>query len=269
MVKQLDQKLGFEKYAWSVAEGVASWAGDLLDCDLVSALGDIDSYAEARKALKRKSKLEPNPHFVANGIESNGTKLTEQYFRGRRGKSILGTAIGHASKAATAVTVVDVGGIAKEGQAAGLSVAHAVKLKAVAKRYRQSETVTAWIDLVHKLKCMKAAIRGTGVVGAAVPFAAVGVVTECLQSAGKRGVKLTYGNVASRTAMELHWRAYQERKLGAAFGGGKGAGGPACAILYELFTKRGLTRIFGKYDVDAFIAEAPGWLAVKDKIMLI
>ena len=37
----------------------------------------------------------------------------------------------------------------------------------------------------------------------------------------------------------------------------------------ELFTRRGATRIFGKYDVDQFVKEPCGWMAISDKILLI
>ena len=272
LLEKYDKATEFEEYAWTVAEAATSVTGALLDCELISSLGKIGAYLDTRKAIRAKfGGLEPNPHFVANGLDSGGGKRTLRYFAGRGAKSALGTGIGLATKAATAVTIVDVGGLAKEGQATGLSIAHAAKLKAMAKKYRQSQTITAWIELVTKLKMLKAGIRGTGIVGAAVPFAgAVGVITDCLQAAAKVGVKLNYGNVASRTAMELHWRAHQEQVFSGKFTGtGSGAVGPASAILYELFTKRGATRIFGKYDVDAFIAEPPGWLAVNDKITLI
>ncbi|MBE7210245.1 MAG: hypothetical protein INR65_04435 [Gluconacetobacter diazotrophicus] len=43
----------------------------------------------------------------------------------------------------------------------------------------------------------------------------------------------------------------------------------ADAIVREIFTKRGATRLFGAYDVDALIDEPAGWLALADKLMLI
>jgi hypothetical protein len=51
--------------------------------------------------------------------------------------------------------------------------------------------------------------------------------------------------------------------------GGAGKVGPASKIMYELFARRGLTRIFGKYDVDRLIQEPTGWMAVSDKLLLI
>ena len=43
---------------------------------------------------------------------------------------------------------------------------------------------------------------------------------------------------------------------------------PASAIMYEIFTKRGITRLFGKYDTAAIMREPSGWLALNDKLML-
>lgn len=49
---------------------------------------------------------------------------------------------------------------------------------------------------------------------------------------------------------------------------GPEAGG-ASSIIWEMFTKRGATRIFGAYDIAALIREPAGWLALGDKFMLI
>lgn len=45
--------------------------------------------------------------------------------------------------------------------------------------------------------------------------------------------------------------------------------GPASAIFWELFTKRGATLAFGKYDIANLIREPAGWLALGDKLLLI
>ncbi len=45
--------------------------------------------------------------------------------------------------------------------------------------------------------------------------------------------------------------------------------GPASAIFWEIFTKRGATMVFGSYDVAALVREPAGWLALADKLMLI
>ncbi|WP_419730310.1 hypothetical protein [Lichenicola sp.] len=50
--------------------------------------------------------------------------------------------------------------------------------------------------------------------------------------------------------------------------GGAGAG-PASGIFWEIFTKRGATRAFGKYDIQALVKEPAGWMALADKLLLI
>jgi len=76
---------------------------------------------------------------------------------------------------------------------------------------------------------------------------------------------------ARAVANEIHWRASQEQFLsGTVLGKGTGgAVGPASRIVWELFVKRGMTRILGKYDVDALVSEPAGWHAISDKLLLI
>ncbi|MCB8881049.1 hypothetical protein ACELLULO517_12455 [Acidisoma cellulosilytica] len=45
--------------------------------------------------------------------------------------------------------------------------------------------------------------------------------------------------------------------------------GPASSIIWEIFTKRGATRLLGRYDVASIIAEPAGWMALADKLLLI
>lgn len=60
------------------------------------------------------------------------------------------------------------------------------------------------------------------------------------------------------------------RSAGDVVGSGGGVGsGPATEIIWELFTKRGATRLLGKYDVQALIEEPAGWMAIADKLLLI
>ncbi|MGI4746499.1 MAG: hypothetical protein ACRYFY_10715 [Janthinobacterium lividum] len=50
--------------------------------------------------------------------------------------------------------------------------------------------------------------------------------------------------------------------------GGAGAG-PASGIVWEIFIKRGATRAFGHYDIQALVKEPAGWMALADKLLLI
>ena len=122
-----------------------------------------------------------------------------------------------------------------------------------------------------KAKGSKLGVRGAGLVGASVPVPAVGLGVSIATTVAKLGIKVTLGKLIMRTSMEVHWRAYQETNLGrSAAGGGvsKGPVGPASAMFYEIFTKRGATRIFGKYDTEQLIREPGGWMALNDKLMV-
>jgi len=78
----------------------------------------------------------------------------------------------------------------------------------------------------------------------------------------------TLSKLVARTAMEVHWRAYQETVISSVLSSRAGPVGPASAMFYEIFTKRSFTRIFGKHDTAALIREPGGWMALNDKLML-
>ena len=44
---------------------------------------------------------------------------------------------------------------------------------------------------------------------------------------------------------------------------------PASRIYWEIFTKRGMTRAFGCYNISGLVREPAGWLPLADKMMLI
>jgi hypothetical protein len=162
------------------------------------------------------------------------------------------------------VTEVDVGGILQHGNAVGSTVAHSVKLAAIAAKYSQSQTIQGWIDLVRRMKELKITIRSAQLVASAIPIPYMGLATSLGTAIAKLGIKLTTTKGVLGAAAELHWRAYQENVLTR----GKGTG-PASEILTEIFTRRGATRIFGQYDIERFVKEPNGWLAVADKIGMI
>ena len=69
-------------------------------------------------------------------------------------------------------------------------------------------------------KSAKAGIRGTKLVGAAIPIGALGMATNVITNLGRAGVRMNYGTVVNKVAMELHWRANVEMRL-SGVGGGK------------------------------------------------
>jgi hypothetical protein len=113
-------------------------------------------------------------------------------------------------------------------------------------------------------------VRGTSLVGACIPIPAAGLTTGLVAAAVNAGAKLTLSKACIATSLELHWRARQEQFMsGKVLRAGTGKIGPASRIVWELFTKRGVTRILGKYDIDGIVHEPAGWMAINDKLMLI
>jgi hypothetical protein len=157
-----------------------------------------------------------------------------------------------------------VGAIAQNANAIGSTGAHLYKFRSIANRNRQSKTIAGWIDLLIKMKAIKATIRTTQLAGASIPFPLAGAIAGIAAAAAKLGVKFTMTKLCLALSAELHWRAFQEQVISR-----QSKAGPASAIVYELFTRRGATRIFGKYDVDQFVKEPCGWMAISDKILLI
>lgn len=255
-----------EDVCWCVVESLAS--AD----DTVSALVSVAHFLrEAYQAEDADEKIIPNPAFLANGHDGLSPK-TRKYFSGRTFKGLGGSAVSLAGGLGSSVTVVDVGGILREGSAVGTTAAHMVGIKAAGKGFKRSETVTRWVDSIMKAKAAKLGVRGAGLVGASIPIPAVGLTTNIATTVAKLGIKVTLTKLVARTSMEVHWRAYQELVISGAItrgrGGKGGPVGPASAMFYEIFTKRSFTRIFGKYDTETFIREPGGWMALNDKLML-
>ena len=50
--------------------------------------------------------------------------------------------------------------------------------------------------------------------------------------------------------------------------GAGGGVGPASRIYWEIFTRRGLTRLLGQYDIAQLVKEPCGWEALTDKLLL-
>ncbi|MEO3389469.1 hypothetical protein [Mesorhizobium sp. CAU 1741] len=254
-----------EDVCWCVIESIAS-ANDTAS----SMISVIHFLREAYGVEDVDEQVIPNPAFLANGHEGRSPR-TRKYMGGRMWTGLGGSAVSLVGGAASSVTMVDVGGILKEGSAVGTTVAHMMGVHAAGKGFKRSETVTRWVNAMLKAKSAKLGVRGAGLAGASIPIPAVGLATSIGTTVAKLGIKVTLGKLIARTSMEVHWRAYQETVISGAIGGrgGKdGPVGPASAMFYEIFTKRSFTRIFGKYDTAMLIREPGGWMALNDKLML-
>jgi hypothetical protein len=261
---------GKEATMWAVIEATAAIFDGVMSAALGGPIGGMVSgtirlYYDMISDSTSEPSAVPNPWFVWNGHDDNPTWYTREYMKNRNLKGIAGGAVALAGMGVSFVSQVDVGGILQHGNAVGSTGAHMVKFQSIAKSYRESRTIANWLGVIMKMKAMKLGVRGAGLVGSCVPVPAVGAVTGVLAAAGKLGAKLSMTKVCLATSADLHWRAYQEMTLTRTFGGT----GPALRIIRELFTRRGATRVFGKYDVDQIIREPNGWIAINDKLMLI
>ena len=148
---------------------------------------------------------------------------------------------------------------------------HLVALAGMARKTRRGGTIADWLEIAIKMKSIKLATRGAGLAGASIPIPAAGITTGLIAAATATGAKLTLSKACVATALEIHWRARQEQFMsGTALRAGTGGSvGPASRIVWELFTKRGITRLLGKYDIDAIVQEPAGWMAISDKLLLI
>lgn len=268
--------LGFVEGVAAVLDGKLEMAGKGLSDTagkMIPLAGPAGSVANVIVSLyKGADKAElPNPYFVGNGHGDADSPYTNQYLRNRHKKGIAGSAAGAAGAVASAWTAVDVSGIAMHGNAVGSTLAHLARFAQMMKASKAGGTVAQWLELVIKMKSVKATARTAGLVGAAVPIPVVGITTGVLASIAATGAKLTYTKACLATSLELHWRARQEQFMsGTALGLGTGGSvGPASRIVWELFTRRGMTRILGKYDIDRLVNEPAGWYAINDKLMLI
>src|SRR5699024_6065292 len=141
---------------------------------------------------------------------------------------------------------------------------HLIGVKAAGASFKKSETITRWVDAMIAAKSAKITVRGAGLAGASIPIPAVGLSASIGTAIAKLGIKLTLGKLLTRTAIEVHWRAFQELAIARR----DTSCGPASAMFFEIFTKRGATRIFGKHDAASLIREPGGWMALEDKLKL-
>lgn len=258
-----------EELAWIMANEFAKLGSFpiLVVANGARSLRKIRKESMSISRINSSSGLPPNPRFVANGHDGT-SRHTWNYLSARALTNVNSAGLEAVSAVASGVTQVDIAGAGKAGNALSSTVVHMVQLRAIGAHYRQSDTITAWIDAVLRAKAMKSGIRAADLAGAAIPIGAAGIGTAVATAMAKAGVQLTMGTLIGRVAMELHWRAYVEMMIGDTKKSGKPTG-PASAVLFELFRRRGLTRFRGQYDVAALIHEPAGFLAVRDKLLLL
>jgi hypothetical protein len=227
--------------------------------------------------LDKKSSIKPNPRFAAAGLGNAPSPVTAAYLKSRAWKSIGGTVVSAAGGAATAVTVVNAPGIARHGSSLGSTGAHLANIGSIAKA-SMNPVVSDWCKVIMAMKSAKLGTRALETASSAIPGSMVpvaGPVLKIVSTIMKLPIKHKTAAMCYAAAVEIHWSAYREQ-----YGGGSGsflqvggkkldtAAGTASKIFQELFTRRGITAVFGAYDVSAIVGEPGGWLALGDKIAL-
>jgi hypothetical protein len=273
--RQVAQQMGKSNNPEEVIWAVIDTVGAILDgVNSIPIVGPVANVAKIIKTAADGSgadSLIDNPYFIGNGQgEDDPSAYTKKYMKNRMAKNIAAGGASIAGAVGSVWTAVDVAGIAMHGNATGTTAAHLAVYADMAKKVRKGGTLAQWLDILIKMKSLKLTVRGTSLVGSAVPVPAVGITTGVIAAAVATGTKLTLSKACVATAVELHWRTWQEQFMSGVFGGGRGKSvGPASAMVYELFAKRGITRVLGKYDIDQLVKEPAGWHAICDKLLLI
>ena len=142
---------------WAVADGMAT---------IIDGASGTSFAGSANSALQgcysavttQNAGVIPNPWMVWNGHDDAESPHTKSYLKHRGRVQLGGAAVSIGGAVAAAGTVADVGALLQHGNATASTVAHLVKFKAIAKSYKQSETISGWIDVLMKMKMLKGAV---------------------------------------------------------------------------------------------------------------
>lgn len=275
VAREFQAKLGSsdkETVAWAFVEGVAAVLDGVNQVPIVGPASNLAKMIVSVAKGSGANEMLDNPYFIGNGHgEDDPSSVTAKYLKGRMAKGLVGGGASIVGAVGSVWTAVDVAAIGMHTNAVGTTAVHLGVLADMYRKSRKGGTVANWLELVVKMKSIKLTARTTSLVGVCIPIPAAGITTGLIAAAVAAGGKLTLSKACVATSIELHWRAKQEQ-----FMSGKvlkadtgGAVGPASRIVWELFTKRGITRILGKYDIAAIVDEPAGWMAINDKLLLI
>lgn len=247
----------------SAAASVQSFASSDTGKGLI-AVGKAAKEAKGAKV----SKWAPNPHMVQNGlaektVTGKDSPACKKYFTMRMVKKFGGSLFSGAGSIASSTTGgVNVAGALRHGRAEVKTLAHLKKLKDQADLIKQSRFLSQLIGVIITMKVIKAANQGGALAADLLPVPGLGTVL------GKVGEKVAKGQAAAVqwASIEIHWRAYQERKLA----GAKGSG-PAMRMVRELFNQAFFQFPWesGALGADRYIVEPSGWMVIQDKLNLI
>lgn len=262
-----------KEYGTDAVGIIASVAGAAMGFTSSNDFGSLPSVGSgaisAVKDLFTGPTSTPNPLLWLNGFEDEDSPLVDAYLRHRTLKKYGGAVFSIAGMAASPFTAgTNPTAMARHASSEAATLIHLYKLSALKQRFARSDTVTGWIDLVVKMKIMKAVSQGAQLAVNALPssIASVGVAATVLGTGASIGTKIatkTMGGACMTASFHLHWRAYRELKIS------KTGRGPATLIIKELFSRRHYTVLGGSYDYKGMIMEPGGWFAINDKLLLL
>ncbi len=262
-----------KEYGMDAVGIIAGVAGAAMGYGSADAFGGLPGVGagtiSAVKDLFTGPTSTPNPLFWLHGFDEEDSPLVDAYLRQRTLKKFGGALFSIAGVAASPFTMgVNPTAMGRHASSEAATLLHLYKLAALKKKFSQSDTVTGWIDLVVKMKIMKAVSQGAQLAINALPssIASVGVAATVLGTGTSIATKVatkTMGGACMTAAFHLHWRAYRELKIS---GSGRG---PATLIIKELFSRRHYTVLGGSYDYKGMIKEPGGWFAIYDKLLLL
>lgn len=268
----------FQSKAFAAADIITAVIGLPTHTPLYQANQGAQMLKTAFDAKKKSGDVtvKPNPWFAANGhvdLVSGrydaASPVTQTYLYNRAWKGLAGSGVSLGGSFLSVKTAgVNVGSAVRHGSSFLTTDAHMLGIWAIARSSRKSGTVAQWCEVIMRAKAAKATLRGTQFAGAVIPVPLAGALINVAAAAGKLGIKMGFPEICYLTAIEIHWRAFLEQKIAGGLGGGKKGMkvGPASRIFAEIFTRRGVTAVFGKYDVAALIGESAGWMALGDKL---
>jgi hypothetical protein len=273
----------WEDHAWAAAEVVAS-AIDVATggaYHVNQGRQGLEALVKGGQEVKKARGAKPSPRFVANGFGGAPSPVTQAYLKSRAWKSIGGTVVSVAGGGASAVTGINVGSTARHGSALGTTGAHLAAISSIAMSAQADNPIVAdWCRVIIRQKAAKVAARGMETASSAIPVPMAGPIIKIFATLAKLGIKMTAPEVCFAAAIEIHWAAFCEQRgtagrpsfLKMGGGGGKKAkldtAGPASKIFQEMFTRRGMTSVFGAYDIASLVTEPGGWMALGDKISM-
>lgn len=244
----------------------ASVVDELSGTNVASMVSDGIGSSMDLRGTKGHPDRNPNPLFIANGHDGpNDSPNVKKYLKRRKWKKFGGSLVSFAGNIGSIATQVNVSGAARHARAETKTIAHLARLNSISKKFKQSEYLTKLCNVLIRMKMIKAGARGGALAADLIPVAiASGIVGTTASVGGTIAVK-TQKALVLQTALQLHWRAYQEIKLAGVFGGS----GPAMDMIRELF---GQAIRYGEVDwtkADAYIREPAGWMVIQDKLNLV